>query len=141
MLDSMQRYCLRVALVVSLVGCGGGTTSVSRVEANAAYQEGVAALDERNYQAALDKLTIAADSGWLNPDFAVDAIAKRAVANAALGNFTVAGVDLDRIQSAPDQSIVLAAKAFVLQKQGRTAEAGYALKQAKRLNPAIRPFE
>jgi tetratricopeptide (TPR) repeat protein len=137
----MLRTSLTVTLFVSLIGCGGSSASVNRESATKAYRAGLAAFEQQNYQATLENLTIAIGSGYLNPDLSIDALAKHAVANAALGNFDSANVDLERMKNAPDQSLFWAAKAFVLTKRGDTAEAAAALQQAKRLNPNLEPFK
>jgi len=137
----MLRNALSAALFVALTGCGGKVASTSREAASKAYHQGFAEFEQRNYQSALNSLTMAIDAGWLNPDLAVDALAKRAVANAALGNFDGANADLERMKNAPDQALFWAANAFVLTKRGKTSEAAAALRQAKQLNPTLQPFK
>jgi tetratricopeptide (TPR) repeat protein len=139
----MHRLLLVLASVV-LCGCGGSEkrAALDRAQANKACSEAEAAFEKRDYQAALDGFTAAIESGWLHPDRLSSAHLRRAVSRAAVGDPAAALAELDELAKfGEDPSAVLAARAFVLKKQGKAAEANAAFQQARRLNPAVRPFE
>lgn len=138
-----MRKVIWIAMLVALAGCGGGSgpTGVGREDASKALRDGLTAFDGHDYQKAADQLSTAIDAGWLNPDLATEAVVKRAVCRANLRDFAGAEADLDRVKNAPDQGSVLAAKAYVLARQGRTAEAKQVFAQAKRIDPLVKPFD
>jgi hypothetical protein len=140
--NSRVRDCVSfaAAIVVMLAGCGRGTDEVSRRRAQVAYDEAVAAVDNKDFTTAQQRLTEAIDSG-LHVDLCDDAFGLRAVCHAALGNLQAAEADIAQMdEGGGDQSLILATKAYVLQKQGKAAEAKNSLQKAKQLNPKVRPF-
>jgi tetratricopeptide (TPR) repeat protein len=124
-------------------GCGGTPTDVvvSREAASAAVNEGLTAFGNRDYAAAADKLGVAVDSGMLNADVYSDAAVKLAVSYGATGKYDEALALLTTMeQGAPNLDQVFAARAFVLKKQGKVAEANAAMAKARQYNRTIKEF-
>jgi Tfp pilus assembly protein PilF len=124
-----------------LLGCGSVAPAPSRQEGAAALQSGLDAFAQKNYAAAAESLTNAIGSGVLNTDQYVDATLKRAMAWAAEGKFDEALADLTKLEGgAPNLDQVYAARAFVLKKQGKVAEANAAMAKARQHNRMIKEF-
>jgi lipopolysaccharide biosynthesis regulator YciM len=142
----MMRLTWSIAIstaIISALGCGGTSESlvVSRETASAAVNEGQAAFDNRDYAAAADKLGIAVNSGMLNADIYSDAAVKLAVSYGATGKYNEALTLLTSMeQGAPNLDQVFAARAFVLKKQGKVAEANAAMARARQHNRMIKEF-
>jgi tetratricopeptide (TPR) repeat protein len=138
------RWMMAAAVVVGTcfsTGCGGNKDETIRRSAQTSFDEGAAAIGRKDYAAAKDLLTQAIASG-LYPDLCDGALEMRAACHAALGDFTAAQSDIDQMQrGGADESLILAAKAFLLHKQGKAAEARLALQKAKRLNPKVLTFD
>lgn len=123
-------------------GCGGSTgDSGSRQTAAQAAETARQEFDQRNYAAAAEHFTQAIDAGGLNSDLYVDAVLRRAVCYGAEGKFDEALADLSKIeQGAPNLDQLLAARAFVLKKMGKTVEANAAMAKARQINRTIKEF-
>ena len=124
-----------------LLGCGSSASAPSRQEGAAALQSGLDAFAQKNYAAAAESLTNAIGSGVLNTDQYVEATLKRAMAWAAEGKYDEAIADLTKLEAgAPNLDQVFAARAFVLKKQGKVAEANAAMAKARQYNRTIKEF-
>ncbi len=83
-------------------------------------------------------LSAAIGAGGLQPDAYGDALIKRAIAQAHLGQYEAAHAALDRAEpGAPDLASVHAARSFVFKRQGNEESAGREFAQAKALNPRV----
>jgi hypothetical protein len=121
-------------------GCSSSGSETDRRSAQTAYDEGTAAFVRKDYAVARDSLSQALIGG-LYADLCDDALAMRAVCHAALGDLPAAQADIDALQrGGADESLSLAAQSFVLDKQGKGAEAKAAAQKAKLLNPQVRTF-
>jgi hypothetical protein len=126
------------------VGCSyaGEEAADTRRIANQAYGEGLAAFNAKDRALAEQKFTTAIDAGGLNPDSYVDAAIKRAVCWGAASKFDEALAELAKLESGGgplDQ--ILAARSYILAKQGKAAEARAALAQARRYNRTVQEFK
>jgi len=125
-----------------LAGCGAGATDPPRQSVQDAFRNGQAALEQGNHNSAESQLRFAIESGALQPDDYCQALMLHGVALARLQRFDEAYASLDRAtQGAADLASVQAARAAVLQLQGKTAEADRAFAEAKKLNPQVKPFK
>ncbi len=142
----MLKNCLaRVVLGLTLAHCAGcgdsGGDVGTRQSASIAYGAGVDAFAKKDYPAACELLTQALDQGGLNSDLYADAMVKRAVCYGAAGKFDEALADLTKLEAgAPNLDQVFAARAFVLKKQGKVAEANAAMAKARQYNRMVKEF-
>lgn len=139
----MDTTLLRKALTLALlsaVGCGSSEQSATtREEAAQAFARGIEAFDRKDYGAASADFTIALDAGGLAPDDYANAMVKRAVSWGAEGKFDEALADLTKLEAgAPNLDQIFAARAFVLKKQGKVAEANAAMAKARQQNRSIK---
>ncbi len=133
---------LCLPLCILWVGCGGAEKEYSRESANALYSEGREALEQGDFPTAQSKLTEAVEMGWLNPDFTGRAMVLTTVAMAAQGNYEEAHAKLDELEKEPiPADLVLSARSFVLQKQGKNRQAKLAWSRARRINRSVRKFD
>ena len=142
----MARYPLSIGLVIALgaalVGCNAEKNrNLSRKEAAQAYQDGTAALESRDYTTAVEKLTQALDGGWLGYE-TVNAFTRRAIANAALGNYDAALADLDVAEQGEGETVeTLVARTYVWEKQGKKRAAKQAWGKARRWDRRVKKIE
>ena len=128
----------------AVAGCGSGTSSeviASRETAQQVYDHAMEAMEQKNYAVAKPLFDQAIDSGHLYLDLLTSAHINRAVCSAAAGDFAAAHADLDAMKDAPvsgDQ--LLAARSFVLEKEGKNREARAAWSQAQRINPNVTKY-
>jgi len=129
-------------LCLLLVGCGESEKEYSRESAIALFSEGKEALEQGDYPTAQSKLTEAVEMGWLNPDFTGKAMVLITVAVAAQGNYDEAHSKLDELEKEPiPADIVLSARSYVLQKQGKKRQAKLAWNKARRINRSVPKFD
>lgn len=137
----LKSVCL--LLMAGSIGCGRSSAKLAnqREMAGEAFGSAVAAFQNKDFAAAAEQFTAAIEARGLNPDQYGEAFLKRAVANAALGNFDAANADLDKlVRGAPNMDEVYAARAFVLLKQGKRGEAQAMFRKARQLNSQVRMF-
>lgn len=135
---------LSMALVLLTVGCrrSNELAEDKRVAARQAYNEGVTALESRQYAVARDKLQEAISTGAIYSGSIVDAKVRLAVATAGAGDLSTASTQLNDLeQNAPELDLVFAAKAYVLAKQGKAAESRAALAKARQYNRTVQEFK
>ena len=142
----MTRRLLQVvviyALAAAMTGCGNEISPGEIRSSESAYDNGNKAFAAGDFQRAKDEYTAAIDGGGLYVDLYVEARVKRAVALAALGECGAAHEDLDAVlEGAADLASVYAARSFVFEKEGDTANAKQAFQQARRINPQVEKFE
>jgi Tfp pilus assembly protein PilF len=131
-------------LVAMVAGCSypGEKQEDARRVAAEAYDKAQQAFASKDYATAGVSLTEAINAGGLNPDLLVDATAKRAVCWGATGKPTEAIESLQQIESwGEQQDVVLAARAYVLAKQGKVAESRAALAKARQYNRTVQEFK
>lgn len=134
---------LLIALAFITAGCrrSNELSEDKRVAAREAYNEGVAALESRQYAVARDKLQEAISSGAIYSGSIVDAKVRLAIATAGTGDLPAASTQLDDLErNAPELDMVFAAKAYVLAKQGKAAESRAALAKARQYNRSVQEF-
>jgi len=125
--------------VMLITGCG--PQAPDRTEMQEAMNAGQAAFSEGNFAEAEKAFSAAYLAGGLSPDQVVELFVHRAVCRAHLGDTKGAHADLAVAeQGAPNLDLVLSARAFVLQTEGKTAEASAALAKARALNPQVQVF-
>ncbi len=125
-------------------GCGapGSEHEDDRITAYSAYSEALTAFDAKDYATAEPKLTAALAAGVLNPDVYCQAIVRQAVCWGAAGKYAEALAELDKLGAqAPNQAEIFAARAFILGKQGKAADARMALAKARQINRTIPEFK
>lgn len=147
MIEQKSRRCWTTALIaaVTLPGCGGDAGAKledTRKAAYAAFNAAVESFNAGDYAAAEPKLTEALDLNGLNGDVFCDATTKRAVCWGASGKYDAAIADLDKLgAAAPNQGEIFAARAFILKKQGKAAQANAAMAQARKFDRTIKEFK
>lgn len=131
------------ALCAAVAGCGGAKVDEGGRQSGAeAFASAVSEFDQRSYEPAAEHFTTAITQGGLNPDQYAEAAVKRAVCWGAAGEYDEALAELDKLLAgAPNLDQVQAARAFVLKKQGKSAEAAQALAAARRINRTIKEFQ
>jgi hypothetical protein len=137
---------LRLACLGFLVAAGcsapGSENEDARVSAYAANAEAIKAFGAKDYAAAEPGFVAAIDSGVLNPDIWCQAVVRLAVCRGAAGKHDEALAELDKLgPAASNQDEIYAARAFILGKQGKAADARVALAKARQLNRAIQEFK
>jgi tetratricopeptide (TPR) repeat protein len=142
---SMSRR-LRLACLGFLVAAGcsapGSENEDARVSAYAANADGLKAFAAKDYATAEPALVSAVDAGVLNPDIYCQAIVRIAVCRGAAGKYDEALAELDKLgPAAPNQDEIFAARAFILAKQGKAADARTALAKARQINRAVQEFK
>jgi Tfp pilus assembly protein PilF len=128
----------------ALTGCGGGSKQAAsrREQAAALAGEGLTAFDNRDYATAIAKLSDPVENGGLNVDAYCSAAVKLAVAYAHEGKYAEAETLLAKLeQGAPNLDQIYAARAFLLTKQGKAADARTALAKARQFNRTIQEFK
>jgi tetratricopeptide (TPR) repeat protein len=134
--------------MVLILAFGAGCSSPAeqleetRKAASQDYNEALAAFSSGDRAAAEQKFTMVLERGGINPDLYCDAMLRRAVCWAAAGKFDEALADLQTLQAGggpPDQ--ILAARSYVLGKQGKAAEARAALAKARQYNRTVQEFK
>ncbi len=143
MRSGMMIFLMRAMLVLSIAGCNSSSQLASNREvAYQAFSAADTAFESKQYQEAKDQFTQAIDSGGLIIDVYIDAVIKRAVCSATMDDFAAAHADLDKMeQGAPNLDEVLAARSYVLSKQGKKKAAKAAWTKAKRINRRVKSFE
>jgi tetratricopeptide (TPR) repeat protein len=135
-------YFLSVLALCGLVGCGSSALPPPRQSAQEAFRAGLSALAGGDNATAEQQLKSAVDSGALPADDFCEALVSRGLALARLTRFEEAHASLDRAeQGTPDVARLLAARAAVLRRQGKTAEADRAFASAKQLNPQTKALD
>lgn len=138
-----MRYLFSLVLLL-FIGCNSGTSEElieKRVNAHEAYDQGMSAIGNKNYEEASAKLEAALTAGGLYPDLYDTARANLVVAFAAQGNFDEAQKVLAEFENWHEQKdLLFAAKSFLFAQQGKKSEANRELAKAKRVNRFIQPF-
>lgn len=113
-----------------------------RASTYAAFDEGVKAMESRDYQAAVQHFSVAIETGGLNADTYTEARICRAICLASTKQFSKAHADLDEIEPyAGNVEDVYAARALVLRLEGKKAAADQAVAKARKINPQVRKFD
>lgn len=143
MLTRLHAVAIIGALCAAVAGCGGAKVDEGgRLSGAEAFAAAVGEFDQRSYEAAAEHFTTSITKGGLNPDQYGEAGVKRAVCWGAAGKYAEALAELDKLLAgAPNLDQVHAARAFVLKKQGKSAEAAQALASARRINRTIKEFQ
>lgn len=142
----MIRNPLSIGLVIvlgaTLVGCSAeGKRKLSREEAAQAYTDGTAALENRDFTTAVEKLNLALEGGWLGYN-TVNAYIQRAIANAALGNYDAALADLDIAEKGEGETAeTLVARSYVWEKQGKKDQANQAWNKARQWDRRVKKID
>lgn len=125
-----------------VLGCGSAAKQgQSRETAAKSYQAGITALESRDYSGAVEHLTAALEGGWLGYT-TVSAYTKRAIAQAALGNYDEAHADLDQAEAGEGASAqTYAARSYVFEKQSQPKEAKAAWNRARKLDRRVKKIE
>lgn len=137
---------LRAATLTAVLACAGcsgstsGSDAVAREQSAKAFQQAEDALEQDDFARAKELFDLAIAEGHLSIDAIGVAYAGRAVCLAELGQFEEAHDDLDKMEQAPNQGEILAARSYVLEKQGKKAEARAAWAKAKRFNRLVQPY-
>ncbi len=137
---------LRIGLLLvvgaPILGCGSSARQEqSRETAAQSYQAGITALESRDYNGAVEHLNAALEGGWLGYTTAT-AYTKRAIAQAALGNYDAAHADLDKAEQGEGASAdTYVARTYVFEKQGKQQEAKTAWNQARKLDRRVKKIE
>jgi tetratricopeptide (TPR) repeat protein len=122
-----------------LLGCGTDESVDQRQQGSQAFVAGNEAFAQRKFTEAVEALTKAIESGALPVDSYCEAMVKRTIAYAQLGQFEQALADLDKLaQGTPDMASVHAARSFIFRKQGKAAEADREFALARRYNPDVK---
>lgn len=147
MAPTMARLEVRIlamALGAAAFGCSSPAEKLSDVrrDASVAFNEGMTAIDARDYATAEQKFSAAVQPGGLMADQFCEATVRLAVCLAAAGKTDEASKKLDDLGPAasnPDE--VLVARSFIFMKQGKPTEARAALAKARRLNRFVKEFK
>jgi Flp pilus assembly protein TadD len=142
---SMSRR-LRLACLGFLVAAGcsapGSEHEDSRVSAYKANAEALVAFEAKDYATAEPGFVAAIESGVLNPDVYCQAVVRLAVCHGSAGKYDEALAELDKLgPAAGNQDEIYAARAFVLAKQGKAADARTALGKARQFNRSVQEFK
>lgn len=109
------------------------------------FDEGIQAFEQRDYAKAKESLLSATENGTLRGDFQEAAMVKLALAQTASGDANAGLNTLNTLESNSsyfeDRTGFLAAKSYVLQKQGNRSAASQAWREARSLNPRVRRFK
>jgi tetratricopeptide (TPR) repeat protein len=133
---------IMIAFAAPLLGCSGVPSAPDRKSTSETLQMGLDAFSHKSYGPAAEALTVAIDSTQLNSDQYVDAMIKRAICYGAEGKYDDALADLTKLEAgAPNLDQVFAARAFVLKKQGKVAEANAAMAKARQYNRTIKEIQ
>lgn len=136
----ITRYLLLSVLVA--FGCRKQADPKVFATAEAAYNAAVDKMEKLDFSGAADDLTRAFEARGLNVDMYCDALVRRAQCFARLKRFDEALADVDRAaQGSPQMDEVHRTQAFVFKKQGKLAEAGAAMREARKLNASIKEIE
>lgn len=130
--------------VACCLGCSSAADNLeeTRVASSAAYSEAVSAFNAKDYAKAEQSLNVALQPGGLMSDQYCDAVVKRAVCMASSGKVTEAAAELENLGlAATNLDALFAAKAYVLAKQGKTAESRAALAKARQYNRTVQEFK
>jgi|GEM_PF-6605688 len=133
----MKPFSIFITLTLCcVVGCADG--SKETVVSESAYNDGVNAFNEKQFEDAESMLTEALKIGALNVDSMCDARLKRARSRMELGDLDGAQEDLEfLLEGAPDTTIVLAMQGDLALKQGQTDEAKRLYSEARKSNPSL----
>jgi predicted negative regulator of RcsB-dependent stress response len=140
--SSLPMIMLFVCCMISS-GCGESQElpADKRQKSQQAFEKATEAFSQKDFSAAEVGFSEALANGGLNGDQFEEAHVKLAVAMAASNKFGEAMSTLAKIEQGstiPDQ--ILAAKSFILAKQGKTAESHAAWAQAVRYNRSVQKF-
>lgn len=127
------------ATACGLAGCGGGAVPEKVVaETQSDFNDGMIAVDDKDYETAVSRLTDAINGAGLNPDLLSAAYLERAHAYLELGKYEKAAQDLDDVEpyaSDPARVHELRGELYLRQSNREKALAEYT--QARRFNPKI----
>lgn len=140
----MKRTIFYLALTVLLTvcGCGGGVDPTELQSAEAAFGEGLQAVQKGDYSTARDRFTVAIEGGPLHVDSYVEAHIQRAICQGKLREFAAGHADLDKVVAgAADLSPIHIVRAFLFRQEGRANEAKAELLKARKLNPQIKEIQ
>lgn len=137
-----HRLTLSMMILVGcgFLGCGQGSVVEEQqaLDAQAAYDAGLAAFAEGNLAQARSHFDGALTGSGLPVDCLVDAQLKRSMCAAANGDFEAAQSDLDEAaQGVMDEAQLHVARGFLLAKQGKQTEADAEFSKAKQINPRV----
>lgn len=133
----MKRIVLSFTMTFGfVVGCADGSKEV--VISESAFNDGLNAFDDKQYDEAESMFTHALKVGALNVDSMCEARLKRAKARMELGDFDGAQEDLEFLkEGAPDTTVVLAMQGELALKQGQTDEAKRFYNEARKSDPRL----
>jgi Tfp pilus assembly protein PilF len=136
------RLSMLLVAGATIQGCGSPAKQAqTRETAAQSYQAGVSALENRDYSGAKENLTLALESGHLGY-VTTNAFMKRAIANAALGDFDAAHADLDTATKGEGETAeIFSARTYVFEKQGKSTEAKAAWNQARKLDRGVKRID
>jgi predicted negative regulator of RcsB-dependent stress response len=137
----MSRF-FQLFVLVACLGCDGtdGKLIDLRQQASTAYAAAERAFASKDFAKAKEQYTLALQGG-LYADFIEPAKVRLAVATAQAGDLDTALKSInDMEQGAENKAEVLAAKSFILAKQGKTTESQAAWAQAIRYNRSVQKF-
>ncbi len=138
----MMRFTILLA-VVACVGCGvGGSpeSESSRQTAASAYESAQTAFESKDYAKAKESYDLSL-SGGLYSDLIGPARVRRAICLAETGDIEDAMQEIVALEGvAPNTDEVLAAKSYLLAKQGKLVESKASWAQAVKINRSIKKF-
>lgn len=139
----IRRMNFAVFCLILVTGCGGPVeqSADSRELAAKTFTDGDAAFAQRDFASAGEHFTQAIEHG-LSADRFAEAAVKRAICWGSNGKHVEAHAELDKLEAAaPNQDEILAARSYILAKQGKAAESRVALAKARQLNRTVQPFK
>ena len=122
-----------------LTGCGGASSEArNTAEQQNAYDAGMTAIKNRDYETAERKLSVAIEGSRLSADLQEEAYLQRAYARMELNQLNDAKADLDWLEErATNLDAVWVARGQLLRKQGDQPGALKAFQQARTINPKV----
>jgi predicted negative regulator of RcsB-dependent stress response len=138
----MIARCLLLIVLFACLGCGGVDEGLVdlRKQASTAFDSAQQAFANKDFVKAKEQYALALQGG-LYADFIEPAKVRLAVSTAASGDVENALKSLSEMeQGAENKAEVLAAKSYILAKQGKTAESQAAWAQAVRYNASVKKF-
>ncbi|MEM9351773.1 MAG: hypothetical protein AAGA92_02055 [Planctomycetota bacterium] len=133
-----------ICMAALLPGCGGTPADVvSNREASAkACEEAEQAFKKGDFQTAKSKFEAAFEIGNLQLDLYAEALVKHAVCMAGVGEVEQAARKLDELEQQPiPEDLILSARSFVLEKQGKKRDAKLAWSRARKINRMVPKFD
>jgi len=126
-----------IGLVVS--GCvRDAVAPANAADAQTAYDAGLAALARDSHAEALEQFTTAIETTGLPPDLLLDAMLKRALCRAEVGEYEAALGDLQTAEAAAtDLDQVHLVRGMILDQKGEKQAARAEFQKARQINPRL----